>query len=73
MFVYQRHVVPITRLMALGFARGVVMEIVKGNKMNQVMYEKWMNQEQQRKQKGFVDFKSGDDNAFTKIKIEGRE
>jgi Fe2+ transport system protein FeoA len=34
MFVYQRHVVPITRLMALGFARGVVMEIVKGNKMN---------------------------------------
>ncbi len=49
------------------------MEIVKGKKMNSVMYVKWMNQEQQRRQKGFVDLRNGDDNAFTNIKNEGRK
>ncbi len=32
-----------------------------------------MNQEQRKKQKGFVDLRSGDDNAFTRIKSEGGE
>jgi hypothetical protein len=35
--------------MSLSFARRVVMEIVKGKKMNWVMYAEWMNQEQQKR------------------------
>jgi hypothetical protein len=33
MLVHQKHVIPITRLISLGFAKGVVMEM-KGDKMN---------------------------------------
>ncbi len=43
MLVHQRHVVPTTKLVSLGFAKGVAMEIVKGKKMNWAMYAKWMN------------------------------
>ncbi len=32
-----------------------------------------MNQEQRKKQKGFVDLRSGDDNAFTRIKSGGEQ
>jgi hypothetical protein len=37
------------------------------------MYVEWMNQEQQRKQKGFVDLESGHEDAFTKIRDEEGE
>jgi hypothetical protein len=47
MLVHQKRVVLATRLISLGFIRGVVMEM-KGDKKNWVMYTEWTNQEQQR-------------------------
>jgi hypothetical protein len=53
MVIHQKPFVLASRIILLGMARGVVMELNKGRKMNWAMYIEWTNQEQQR-QKSYV-------------------
>jgi hypothetical protein len=52
MIIHQKMCVPASRIISLGMARGVVMDL-KGGKMNWAMYVEWTNQKQQR-QKGSI-------------------
>ncbi len=47
MVIHQNPFVFTSRIILLGMARGMVMELNKGRKMNWVMYIEWTNQEQQ--------------------------
>ncbi len=47
MVIHQNPFVFTSRIILLGMARGMVMELNKGRKMNWVMYIEWKNQEQQ--------------------------
>jgi len=47
MVVHQKLGDPASRIISLGMAKGIVMELMKGKKMNWAIYAKWTNQEQQ--------------------------
>jgi hypothetical protein len=46
MVIHQKPHVPITRIISLGMAKGIAMEL-KGKKMNWAMYTEWTNWKQQ--------------------------
>jgi hypothetical protein len=51
---HQKHNILITRVVSLGFARRVTMEMAK-KPMNWVLYAEWKKQEQQHRHKGLLE------------------
>jgi hypothetical protein len=58
MVIHQNPFVLTSKIISLGMARGVVMELNKGRKMNWVMYIEWTNHEQQQQQNYMVELLS---------------
>jgi hypothetical protein len=46
MVSHQKPSVLASRIISLGMARGIMIELARGKKMNWAMYAKWTNQEQ---------------------------
>jgi hypothetical protein len=47
MVIHHNPRVHASRIISLGMAKGIVMELMKNKKMNRAMYVEWTNQEQQ--------------------------
>ncbi len=73
MVIHQKPHVPSSRIISLGMARNIVMEL-KRKKMNQAMYAKWTNQEQQWCKNSIVELLNDEeeDNEHGEDEILGR-